>query len=299
MGTLTGDSTARRCGAIFLGAMLFTTGCANYPQQARIAAFGAAASEISVAGKAAYAANLDIARQRAEEEGVVAYLEKSATFMPDYNAIPVNSPAQWGVRLRMIEAIGEYAEALSKTGEPGAAEKAAASGKTLAASVLTLSSARGASIPTAANAAPNLVAGFIRLGADAALAARMRTVMVQTDPQLRQAVQLLKADFELLSTAPVRNAKGLTMVRSDLLQLLRADRRNSSTILRADYEEVIARERNTKALLATLSRIPDALQKLADAHHALVTSSDSDRALADFLAASDAIVAALSILHTN
>ncbi|RUX85743.1 hypothetical protein EOA25_35325, partial [Mesorhizobium sp. M2A.F.Ca.ET.040.01.1.1] len=283
--------TTRRYAPVIVGTALFLTSCANYPQQARMAAFGAAATDLSSASKAAFTANVDIARQRAEEEGLVAYLEKGPVFMPDYESMPVNSTAQWGVRLRMIEAIGDYAEALSKTGEPGAAEKAAASSKTLATSVAALSKAAGATAGPVVQAAPDLVAGFVRLGADAALSGRMRSVMIQTDPHIRQAVSLLKADFEVLAKTPQANTSGLTMARTDLLRDLRADRRNSSTALVADYREVISRERDAKAVAAAFDQMPDALQKLADAHHALVTSTDSDRAVADFFAASDSIVA--------
>ncbi|TJW14949.1 MAG: hypothetical protein E5W82_09490 [Mesorhizobium sp.] len=292
------NSKAGRCWPIFLGAMLVTTGCANYPQQARIAAFGAAASDLSAAGKAAYVASLDSAKQRAEEEGAVAYLEKGPVFMPDYNSVPVNSAVQWAIRLHMLEAIGGYADALSKIGQPGSAEKAAANGKTLTANIIALSGKTGTASPIG-QAAPNLVAGLIRFGADAELAGRMRAVMVRTDPQLRQAVSLLKADFALLARTPNGNASGVTMARTDLLRDLRADRRNSSATLLASYRSVVAQERDSKAAIAAFELMPGALQKLADAHHALVTSKDSDRALADFLAAASAITSALSILHTN
>ena len=290
----------RRVVAALLIAGLPLAGCASFPEQADIAAFGKAASTIADAGKLAYATDSVLATKVLQQEGLYRYLsnQNDVTLAGKLTAIPAR---EWQARLALLGAIGTYAAALAKVSDPDAAVKAAASGKLVAANIVSFANALpGASSAAFGKAAPVVASVVIGAATSAFLSRRMRAVIAQTDPDIQQAAALLSADFEILGRRPERDATFLTNVRKELLQHYRSPEipnrpRLNDLQLRDAYAQFLADEQETVASIKAISNLPEAITKLAAAHHGLLTSFDRERQLAEFVAAANAIGTLFSI----
>lgn len=278
---------------LLLGAIL--TGCATFPEQKKIAAFGNTTKTIAEAGKSVFRVSAEIRAARAEEAGVLSYLKHELVFPPRYADFPGVAAEQRRVRLRVLQAIAGYAGELAKIGEPGSASNAAGKAKNLGDTVLAAISISG-SPPQPAQALPTLASGSVRFLAGGFLAARMRSVMRRTHPDLKTAVALLRKDFDVIAKVPRIHFQGLIKTRRSILARLRRDPQNSTLELRAVYLEMARLQREAAYALASIDNLPRALAKLVSAHEAMMTSVDTDRALSDFTAASEDVIAGLKAI---
>lgn len=269
-------------------------GCTTFPGQSDIAAFGTATEVLATAGNNTYAASVAISQTRAEEEGALGYVDNPHSFPPDYAAFPTFPDDHWAVRRAILGAIGDYGKSLAAIGEPGAADSAATSSSELAAAVLK---AVNAGQP-ATGAVPAVISGAVRLGTNAYLSTRIRTVMHQTHPVLVKAALLLENDFALLADVQKIHADGLTKTRAEMLARLRRDKRNSSLQLNAAYHQSVQQEKDIARTLRTAKAISGTLNKLVKAHAKLMNSQDDDRALVEFLVSTKEIATGLSALRS-
>ena len=285
------SNTSRRAGAprailLLLLASTLLAGCARFPGDSDVQRFATATQSVAFIGREAYSNHEQIHRLLAELRAQTDYVARYATRWANIEPLPEEERAQWSLRLAMLRDIETYAAALADTGSSTAPVEAAAAGRSLADTILQF---RQSQNPNTA-LVPALLEQSVRAAGSALLSSRMRRVIVRTDPSLQSAARLLAQDFETLSQAPLRKAAEVREAQRQILLEFNKDGRNSSIELYQAYLAMQRRERVAAQLSAIFQRLPDGLRKMADAHAVLLSSSDDNRALSDFVATANALV---------
>lgn len=273
---------------LVFGCLVFLEGCASYPEVARINAFGSAAKEVTGSVKLAQVSHQRIARSVSYEEGALEYVSTAKTPFPPEPSLKEVPSEDWAARLSTTAALNEYADALAQVTSAGSSKKAADAIRRLGASAGELSKATDIPISSDLIAGvTSAVAGTANLAIANAEASRIRKIMKDADPLVAQTANLLAQDIAGLQTLATADALTWSGVRERVLRQLKMRQSSSRAELYVQYKSALADQATVDSLVATYGAMVVILPKFADAHHEVAVSSDSTRALDEFLSATD------------
>lgn len=276
-------------GVVLIG---LTSGCAVYPKQAAIEKFAAGATTAAAGAREALAIHYKIADDLANVEAALAYVSGDAFSFPPEDTVSRLPQEVWRARLDAVSAISDYAAELAAIGKPGAAQAAGAAAANLAGKTIALGKATGIEVASGlASGAPAIASSIVTFAFDYALAVKMRRVMVKTNDTVKEAARVLAEDTGALASVVRGDIAILSGAREQELRAIRRDRRIDRIALHDHFMATTAADSASRSLIARYAAVVASITAMAEAHDALVHSRDEDRAVADFLQTTQALLA--------
>jgi hypothetical protein len=224
-----------------------------------------------------------LAQRLGEEKAAYDYITKSGLALTSIDFSSVEKEALPSKEL--IQAIADYADALSSAADAGTINDLRTAAGTLASTVGTaVSPFAGPAVPLIGPAA-SLIGRGIGLAIGNAYAIEIREVIVMTDPSVKAAAAILKKSLAIIARNNRTKIDEFTVAKTGNLGEIRDDPNFSKSLGYGDYH---AANTETRALMATnvaLRRYKQILDKLVAAHESLMApESDASAALVDFSA---------------
>jgi len=245
-------------------------GCSSTPTSKQAATFGTSATAALELVKDARAVEADLGRERSIERYACNFLRGGKIVLaakPEGKFSPVLVE-----QIQLLDAISNYADALSKATDPEIAAKLEASAATLSDSVVTLAG----SLP-AASASP-IIGPAVKLISTVAVdvieletRARLREVITRTDPFLRTAAAKLLEDLATVEIDTARSFAQWKAARACSLEALRSDIRTPAHRLYTSYKDADAVGRQFHQRSLALAQRGEILGALLRAHYDLIS----------------------------
>lgn len=258
-------------------------GCATLPEQAKIAKFGQAATDLGTSVELAYVNHVKLVETVAEDDEAINYLAGDRFNFPPIPQDAVIHPQLWEKRIATVAALQNYATELSKISEPGAAERVSASAQQLSSAIIQFGVALNGSSSTAAGIIPATIGALTRSATEQLIARRVRSTIQEMQPYIDAASDALAEDLRYLGFLPAADWEVIKANQKSALNHIRRDKRVNRDELYNQYHSSLDIYESRKNLIAIYSQIPRAVVSFSKAHKAMADSSDDDRALEEFL----------------
>jgi hypothetical protein len=263
----------------WLSAFLVCGGCSLSPTSEQAASFGKSADTALTMLTNARAVEGDLALHTEIETRACNYLKENIIGFAAHTTGPVS--AAYAPQIELLQAITEYAQALSKATDPkltsdleSAAGKLTASSGTFVKSLPSASSSPifGPAINVVSSVAINLVEIDTRQ--------RIRNVVEQTDPFLQTAAIKLLKDLEPVESRLRVSYQKWLGEKECILRSIRSSPELSKAVIYKVYIDADQEARNFSVRLDVLAKRGKILGALLDAHYQLLsTDVDFDASL--------------------
>jgi hypothetical protein len=276
--------------ALSLAALL--AACAQLPSDQDIKAFAKATAAASAMLKSGVDLNVDLAHRIGEEKAAHNYISKSKPGIALTSIDFPNIEKEALPSKELIQAIADYADALSNAADAGTISDLRAAAGTLASTVgAAVSPFAGPAVPIIGPAATLIGRGFGSAIGNA-YANEIREIIVTTDPAVKDAAAVLKKSLAIIARNNRRKIDILTGAKIGNLKEIRDSPNFSKGVGYVDYR---AANNELRALIAAniaLQQYRGILDKMVAAHESLVAPErDASTALADFAATIQSITA--------
>jgi hypothetical protein len=279
---------------------LVLAGCASLPNTERTGEFGKATLAATTFAKDSITANRTITLRindellayafvdgRCPEKGEPGYNEKcksSPVGLAGKDRAKVLSPDATGKRIRALEALGEYGEALAKAIDQGQLDKLELAAVKLGDAAAGLTSLFPPVSPVVSPAIKIAARGF-GYALSTAYVAEVNTIVAQMDDSIREITKFLREDFNQLATLLGEQVTAYEASKASSLGLIR--RRGDIDSLRLLTEFKAARQdyAAVHALALAAGRFSAIFKQVAETHEGLAHDDpDTERTLRRLIA---------------
>jgi len=278
------------------------TGCSLSPLAKHAIAFSQASNIVITNSKDAYRAANQL-RQREQIAAAVYAYERTPNWNPYTDIRPLLTPTQLEARITVLDGLKIYADSLveligteSKSDSDSLNSTAAGLGSSLKSLSQTVSTDLGTAVPgVSALTAPqaNLIStAVLALGEylqRRKVKGALPKVTEDMDPNIQTLCDLLKADVKVLRRQADVDYTTLVETQNQFIQ--KEGPSLNPIQKRAEIEKLISIASQQKANDDLLQKLQDAIGKLAETHHALVTAVQNNNSealtqkIADLMAA--------------
>jgi hypothetical protein len=258
-------------------------GCASFPTGSAVTSFSQATTTATTLLQNASKMDVLLAQRLGYEQAVTSYVDgdKDVILPPhDFALLPKQ---QIAARIEVLKAIAGYADALGALNDPQQETKVGDAVAKLASSVTAFAQTTNPKANTAA-----LAPAFGLLGSGVTFLVSQRNAVVihesvvAAHPYIAQAAALLAQDFDVLNRRFGRRLGQLRDFQKKKMAVLRSDVKITRIDLEKRYQDLYGADQDLAAQVAALAKSKEILQALVDAHDALRSSQDTDRAIQDF-----------------
>jgi hypothetical protein len=275
----------RSCIICPLSVAVLLSACAQLPSDQKVKMFAGATTAASNMLQSGIDLNVDLAQRLGEEEAAHEYIANPKSDIAltsiDFSSIKKEAlPSK-----ELIQAIADYADALSTAADAGTINDLRTAAGTLASTV------GGAVSPFAGPAAPligpvaSLIGRGVGLAIGNAYTVEIREVIVMTDPAVKHAAAILKKSLTAIAHDNRTKIDELKLAKTGNLGEIRHDPNFSKSLGYGDYHAANTEIRTTIATNIALQQYGQILDKMVAAHESLMApESDPNAALVDFAA---------------
>jgi hypothetical protein len=203
------------------------------------------------------------------------------------------------VRIELLSAIKDYADALAAANDPALGASVGAAADALTASlgsfVAAKQAAGGASVESAGAFVSSTAAAFTQWYT----AGEMRRAMRAVHPTLREACERLVADMEGLETVTALSVAQYRDTLNRKLEIYQGDPRLSARDRREEFILTADEYADLKQRQRAFSRIGPVLMAIVKAHESLMNDSDDDRTVGELLALVNGLATGIAKMKTE
>jgi hypothetical protein len=304
MQKVTGSKLSRILGWLGLAtaAAQLLGGCASPVALGEIKAFGAAATAVSSTLEKSKGIQRDLAAKTKTELEAARYVAQNPSFVYPPGSLPTKSLAAnvWTPRVQFLKALAGYSQALADLEDPDNGARAEKGVASLQAAVLSFQPGGGAA--SFIDPVGSALQTIVRVAVIQHNAVFARQTIARAHPWIEEGVQLLKADFALLSKQTNQRYQTWLEMRRGHLRAFAQDSNAKKTALYKSYRDFV--QENDELFSALVLLLPDqtgkpgyieVLDALVTAHAALREEKPDPAAISDFLALVEKLVAIAKI----
>ncbi len=275
-------------------------GCAGLPDAERVGEFGKATVAATTFAKDSITANRSIALRINDELRAYAYVSGRcpAKGEPGYDEkctpsrvglagnelVKVLSPDVTGKRLRALEALGEYGEALTKAIDQGQIEKLELAAAKIGDAAIGLTALAPGISPVASPAIKIAARGF-GYALSSAYIAEVNAIVAATDDSVQDITGYLQTDFAQLATLLAAQVDVYEGSKISNLGLIRRSGDVDSLRLYSEFKTARQDYAAVSALAQASGKFSAIFKKIAETHEALAKANpDTERSLRRLIA---------------